>query len=157
MDCGFYHCPNAPWNWLNALVHVGLLVFGRLDKKVTNNLNIKVQFMCVTDRVCVNKSGLNAKKVSTCDNRGGTCYSVRALIWVRGRVYAKLVNNQTFFFSDDGALYFAVVLMGSCFGPAIGFIGGALQLTLWVEGDANKPDGIDRVETFYYLSLIQVS
>ena len=98
MDCGFYHCPNAPWNWLNALVHVGLLVFGRLDKKVTNNLNIKVQFMCVTDRVCVNKSGLNAKKVSTCDNRGGTCYSVRALIWVRGRVYAKLVNNQTFFF-----------------------------------------------------------
>ena len=46
-------------------------------------------------------------------------------------------------FSDDGALYFAVVLMGSCFGPAIGFIGGALQLTLWVEGDANKPPGIE--------------
>ena len=46
--------------------------------------------------------------------------------------------------------------MGSCFGPAIGFIGGALQLTLWVEGDASKPDGIDRVETVHYLSLIQV-
>ena len=41
-------------------------------------------------------------------------------------------------FSDDGALYFAFVLMGSCFGPAIGFVGGALQLTVWVEGPGSN-------------------
>ena len=43
---------------------------------------------------------------------------------------------------DNGAVYFAVVLMGSCLGPAFGFIGGALQLGVWTEGDDKKPEGI---------------
>ena len=46
----------------------------------------------------------------------------------------RIGTNLFHVFSDDGALYFAFVLMGSCFGPAIGFVGGALQLTVWVEG-----------------------
>ena len=32
--------------------------------------------------------------------------------------------------------------MGSCLGPAFGFIGGALQLGVWTEGDDKKPEGI---------------
>ena len=31
---------------------------------------------------------------------------------------------------EDGALLFAVVLMGSCLGPAIGFVAGAVQETI---------------------------
>ena len=30
--------------------------------------------------------------------------------------------------------------MGSCLGPAFGFIGGALQLGVWTEGEDKKPD-----------------
>ena len=32
--------------------------------------------------------------------------------------------------------------MGSCLGPAFGFIGGALQLGVWTEGDDKKPEDI---------------
>ena len=32
--------------------------------------------------------------------------------------------------------------MGSCLGPAFGFIGGALQLGVWTEGEDKKPEGI---------------
>lgn len=45
---------------------------------------------------------------------------------------------------EDGALYFAIVLMGSCLGPAIGFVFGAVQLNVWVDAPQVDPgDGID--------------
>ena len=37
--------------------------------------------------------------------------------------------------AEDGALYFAIILMGSCLGPAIGFVFGAVQLGVWVKNN----------------------
>ena len=56
--------------------------------------------------------------------------------------YLNLIFPTISISRDNGAVYFAVVLMGSCLGPAFGFIGGALQLGVWTEGEDKKPEGI---------------